>query len=430
MQTTSFLESKAFERFEKIFVVASIIGLAGAILPTNNVEGQTSAAQNQFNVAVQLVIYPILLVLVLIHGKRILAAVRSVPWIVALCTFALASAAWSYEPLFTFRRALVLAAFSLFAIYVGANFDWEEQIQLYGWALLYMVVVSYLIIVFLPDYGIAHDLHSGAWKGVFSHKNSLGRVIGFGTVLLIFARPKIGPAIVRIGLLVGTVVLLIFSHSSTAMVAVAACLAAYPCVHLLRLRKSRTIPLWVIFMPIVVLIAAIVALNYGAVASLFGKDTTLSGRTLLWAAVENAIKKRPWFGYGYAVFWARPGADTLLAASQAAMGEIPAHSHDGYLDVMLDLGIVGLSIFAYGLLKVARRVFAAAQDESLYRSMWPLMFLIYFVLFNLTESNILILRAFLWLPFVSIYVGLLQAPAAARSYAAERAMDSDYVPAS
>ena len=192
MRTTSFLESKAFERFEKFFVILSIVAFAGAILPTNTVENQGSADANHFSVLVQVALFPVLAVLLLVHAKRIMNAVRSMPWIWVLCGLAVVSAAWSYEPGFTLRRAVILVMFTLLGVYIGSNFERDEQIELFGWALLYMVIVSYVVIIVAPDYGISHDLHNGAWKGVFSHKNTLGRVIGFGLALLIFARPKIG----------------------------------------------------------------------------------------------------------------------------------------------------------------------------------------------------------------------------------------------
>lgn len=429
MRTTSFLESKAFERFEKFFVIASLVAFAGAILPTNTAEGQGSAEANRFSVVIQLAVFPMLSLLVLVHGRKILNAVRSMPWVIALCSLAVVSAAWSYDPVFTLRRAVVLTAFTLFGIYVGANFEWEEQIQLFGWALLYMVAVSYLIIVVAPDYGISHDLHSGAWKGVFTHKNTLGRVIGFGLALLIFARPKIGPTIVRVGLLLATAILLIFSFSSTGLVSVIGCLLAYPFILVLRARAKRTVPLWVVLLVPTLILIALVGINYGAIASVFGKDPTLSGRTQLWTSVVDAIKLRPWLGYGYSVFWSEPGPETLVTATRSNFGAMPAHAHNGYLDLALDLGIVGVLIFAYGLVKMLRLAVTAAQDETAYASAWPLMFVVYFLLFNVTESNLLILRAFLWLPFISIYVALMREYVTAPSYLPEKSLPSEFATA-
>jgi exopolysaccharide production protein ExoQ len=429
MRTTSFLDSKAFERFEKFFVIASIVAFAGAILPTNTVENQGSADANHFSIAIQLAVFPVLSVLALIHFRRILNAIRSMPWVVALCALALASVAWSYDPVFTLRRTVVLMAFTLLGVYIGANFERDEQIKLFAWALLYMVVVSLLIIIVAPDYGISHDLHSGAWKGVFPHKNSLGRVIGFGLVLLIFARPKIGPTIVRVGLLLATALLLIFSFSSTALVSVVGCLLAYPFILVLRARAKRTVPLWVVLLVPALIVVVLVGINYATVATLFGKDPTLSGRTELWAAVVDAIKLRPWFGYGYAVFWGKPGLQTLATASASAYGSVPVHAHDGYLDLALDLGIVGVLIFAYGLIKMIWLAVSTARDESYEGSAWPLMFVVYYVLFNVTESNLLISRAFLWLPFIATYVTLVREYAVSPGYEPEESLPGEYATA-
>jgi O-antigen ligase len=173
----------------------------------------------------------------------------------------------------------------------------------------------------------------------------------------------------------------------------------------------------------------LVGINYGAVATMFGKDPTLSGRTDLWAAVVDAIKIHPWFGYGYSVFWSKPGAETLLTASRAKYGAMPVHAHNGYLDLALDLGLFGVLIFAYGLLKMIWLAVIAAKDESNEASAWPLMFLVYYVLFNVTESNLLISRAFLWLPFISIYVTLMRDHVTAPSYAPEKSLPTEFATA-
>jgi O-antigen ligase len=429
MQTTSFLDSKAFERLEKIFAVVAVIAFAGAILPSTTAEGQGSAEGNRFSVLVQLAVFPILTFLVLVHGKRILNAIRSVPWIAVLCALAAVSSFWSSDPLFTFRRSIILVAFTLLGIYLGSNFEWDEQIQIFGWALVYMVVASYLVIVLLPDYGISHDLHNGAWKGVFSHKNSLGRVVGFGIIFLLAARPRLGPTLVRVLLIAATALLLVFSQSSTAFLAVAGCVLAYPAVYVLRVRNRRTLPLWSVLLVPVLVAVILVGANYGAIASALGKDPTLTGRTSLWTAVVGAIKQRPMLGYGYAVFWGKPGAETLKVARDSQFGAMPVHAHDGYLDVALDLGLVGFLIVIYGIGKMTWRAIEVVRDPSIRAATWPLMFIVYFVLFNLTESNLLISRAFLWLPFVSIYVALMQNPVPAPAYVPEEPLHADFAAA-
>jgi exopolysaccharide production protein ExoQ len=254
-------------------------------------------------------------------------------------------------------------------------------------------------------------------------------VIGFGLALLVFARPKMGPILARLLFLLATAILLIFSFSSTALISVVGCLAAFPFVWVLRARARRTVPLWVVLVVPAVIVVALAAINYGAIATAFGKDPTLSGRTDLWAAVLTAIKLHPWFGYGYSVFWAKPGLETLATASAAKYGAMPVHAHDGYLDLALDLGIAGVLIFAYGLIKMFWLAIANAKDESTEGSAWPLMFLVYYVLFNVTESNLLLSRAFLWLPFVSIYVTLMREHVTSPGYESEKVLPSEFATA-
>ncbi|WP_049558612.1 O-antigen ligase family protein, partial [Limnoraphis robusta] len=72
---------------------------------------------------------------------------------------------------------------------------------------------------------------------------------------------------------------------------------------------------------------------------LIGKDPSLTGRTDLWAWAREMIDKRPWLGYGYTAFW--QGLDGGSAyIIRAARWPVP-YSHNGILDLWLDIGLLG-----------------------------------------------------------------------------------------
>ena len=75
-----------------------------------------------------------------------------------------------------------------------------------------------------------------------------------------------------------------------------------------------------------------------------GKDSTLSQRTIIWAAAWDAAVKRPILGYGFAAFWKGlygPSQSVVLIAGWGL-----EQAQDGFLDVWLEVGVVGLALFA------------------------------------------------------------------------------------
>lgn len=68
---------------------------------------------------------------------------------------------------------------------------------------------------------------------------------------------------------------------------------------------------------------------------------SLTGRLPLWEELGTSIEKRPVFGHGYLAYWEKERIEYL---SDILGWEIP-HGHNMYLDVLIDGGVVGLSLF-------------------------------------------------------------------------------------
>ena len=67
---------------------------------------------------------------------------------------------------------------------------------------------------------------------------------------------------------------------------------------------------------------------------------TLTGRLPLWTELKDDIAARPLAGYGYGAFWSPP---TLYRVAQNQGWQIP-HSHSGYFETTLNLGLIGLGL--------------------------------------------------------------------------------------
>jgi exopolysaccharide production protein ExoQ len=74
---------------------------------------------------------------------------------------------------------------------------------------------------------------------------------------------------------------------------------------------------------------------------------TFTGRIPLWEfLISRYLDERPFFGYGFQGFWT---PEHILRAS-ASQGWVILHAHSGYLNIVLELGYVGLTLFVSILL--------------------------------------------------------------------------------
>ncbi len=73
------------------------------------------------------------------------------------------------------------------------------------------------------------------------------------------------------------------------------------------------------------------------------------------------ITKRPILGYGFHAFWGRglSGEATNIALST---GWVLAHSHNGFLDIWLDLGAVGLGLVLLTFLQAFPKYYRAYNN--------------------------------------------------------------------
>ena len=80
--------------------------------------------------------------------------------------------------------------------------------------------------------------------------------------------------------------------------------------------------------------------------------STLTNRTPLWNECMTYVEKKPWLGYGYDAFWT-PYRIYLISQHQ---GWSVPHSHNGYIELLLSLGVVGLTLYLGTILILIKRV--------------------------------------------------------------------------
>jgi O-antigen ligase len=127
------------------------------------------------------------------------------------------------------------------------------------------------------------------------------------------------------------------------------------------------------------------------VAPVLGRDATLTNRTdVIWDVLLPIAWQHPVLGLGYGSFWIKPVPNLTYAANEA---------HNGYLDVFLEQGVVGLILVAL----VAVMYFRKARNEfpdNFHWAAFRMSYLVMFLFHNWTEATLLRSTELLWNIFV------------------------------
>jgi O-antigen ligase len=243
----------------------------------------------------------------------------------------------------------------------------------------------------------------GAWRGLLGQKNGLGHassiavffwVHGWLTREVRFWKFALGFSV--------SVACLLLSHSSTSLMS-----ATFSVMLLfLLLRAPKQKRRYMSF--IVALFVSLILLYSLAVLDIFpgldfllqpiidftGKDNTFSGRTAIWAVIREHIRLAPILGTGYGAYWIGPLPQSPSSVFLNRQSNFyPTEAHNGYLDIINDLGFVGLS-FLLGYLVVFLRQSLALMKFNYTQAALFVALLFEELINNLTESDWLSSNAF------------------------------------
>jgi O-antigen ligase len=153
-------------------------------------------------------------------------------------------------------------------------------------------------------------------------------------------------------------------------------------------------------------------INVDILLRMLGRDATLTGRTAVWSAVVDMIREHPWFGWGHGAFWRDwGGAGSNYVLRRA--GWNPGYAHNGFLDQGVELGVVGVAALFVALANTGLKAFVwARRAPATWLRLWPLGFIVFAVIANLTEGGLVQQNNYMWLLFVTVSTSLGRDPAA------------------
>jgi exopolysaccharide production protein ExoQ len=298
-----------------------------------------------------------------------------------------------------------------------------------------LLPASLLLIKYFPDLGRSYDPWFGhvSQTGVTPGKNALGVITlvlslaAAWQVITLLRYPKM-PCRRRHLLAQGTllafgVALLTTANSATSL----ACFIVGTALMLATgLRVIRRRPGNVHALMLALCITAGLVMILGGektVVQTLGRNTTLTGRTDIWKLV---LPMAPNFfgGAGFESFWIGPRLEKVWdALPNLHVNE----AHDGYLEVYLNVGAVGLSLIVLVFIHGYRRCVATFRSNPTLGSLL-LAYLMVAVLYNVTEAGFRMLNPMWTFLLLAIVASGGIAPVSSANRRPPRQAPADWAP--
>jgi exopolysaccharide production protein ExoQ len=384
-----------------MFCFFAMQGAIPGIAPSQALES-TNAAPTQWmrvgGILSQLLVDGVILILLLKYANLLLRRGQAMQYAAFFTLLVVFSTAWSLDPLLTVRRSLPFALAGLLGFWFAARFSLRRQLSI---LLLAMVLLAFGAIVAatcFPQTGLDHSPgHGSDWQGVFTQKNACGRIMVLATAVALSGRRL---TVARCAALLLFLFVLLMSGSRGAWLIEAAVLGFWLLLRLIHRVEQRGR----VFLAFAA-VSAMAAIGSAAVfflsqlTGLMGRDATLSGRTAIWAQVWSFILKRPLFGYGYGAFWQGIHGESFKVV--VAVRFIVFHAHNGFLEIWLELGALGLLLFLLSYARAWRRLWPALRRGEIDRAAWPFFLLVLVALYDIDENTLLIFNGLFWVLYVS-----------------------------
>lgn len=125
-----------------------------------------------------------------------------------------------------------------------------------------------------------------------------------------------------------------------------------------------------------------------------GRNATLTDRTRIWAELLSLVRD-PVFGTGFESFWLGPRLEAMWRMEWWQ----PNEAHNGYLEVFLNLGWIGVALLLVVIVTGYRTAFCAWRNNALTGSL-SLAYFFTGLVYNFTEAAFFRMQGTAWIFFL------------------------------
>jgi O-antigen ligase len=321
--------------------------------------GETTNVRNQI---VYLFLFFLSLIVLSKRFDKISSLIKSEKYLSLFVVVCLLSALWSDYHFLSFKRSFQL--FVMFLVIVEALVNIDHKVLLKQLKIVVSIYLFFNLYAcrFIPA---AIDPVFGTWRGMEVQKNWLAQnsLYCLLSSIVLFKFEKTRYAKLYDSVLILISVLIIYkAHSSTNLIAVVIIVFMGIVFQIESVFKNLGIGrsiLGFVFLFILTLSGIFLIFSseiFGLIPGYFGKDLTFSGRVDIWDFVWNDIEKQLLLGYGFATYWIM-GSSRLEIFASYFQGFVVNSAHNGYLEIILQLGVVGFIFFLFPIIAYIYRMF-------------------------------------------------------------------------
>ncbi len=314
-------------------------------------------------------------------------------WIVLFFLFAGISIIWSDYPYVSFKRLIKTSGIVIMALIIMTEErPFEALGTLFRRLAFLLLPLSVLFIKYYPNLGRGYHVGQPMFTGVAMQKNGLGLICLFVGIyfcwnLLLNYRDRIELSqrlhfSVYLIILPINIWLFYMANSVTSIICmlVVVCLLLLGRIPAFSYEPRRFVIIGLLIISLIGFLELTMDIKNVLLASM-GRDADLTTRVPMWDMLLK-FDTNPLIGVGYEIFWS---GNRLMQIWQEWPGIIQAHN--GYIDLYLNLGIVGLFLISgsviAGLVKVIKQI---KYEHPL--AMLRISFIASFLLYNWTEAAI------------------------------------------
>jgi exopolysaccharide production protein ExoQ len=305
---------------------------------------------------------------------------------------------WSNYQWATLAAIIYQLVFAFLGIYLALVRDAIQIVRTIGDVLRFLLGLSLAVeilsglLIDMPIrfLGVQGNLaQGGPISGIFGTRNELGlmALVALVTYLIELRTRSIRPGLAAYSIALSAVCLL-FSRSPVIGVVLVIVLLATAALFGLRRVPAARRPFVQIGLGVVALAGIVVAVFERApIINFLNAQKVLDARYDLWIQVWHLIPTAPLQGWGWIGFW-REGIPPFSIINQL-VGTPHQNALNAYLDLYLQVGLIGLLLFvALAALAISRSwVLASNKRSTIY--VWPPLVLIVLLSTSLAESAVL-----------------------------------------
>jgi O-antigen ligase len=316
------------------------------------------------------------------------------------CAFTLL---WStYELASLYEFSLMLFA-TLAASYFVIRFPFKSNLKIVYWFGVITAILSVILLLTNHDYSrLENAVFNGAWRGIFWHRNHMGSLMAFFSALFMYEivmNWRNWKKVIFNFVLFMTASVLAFGSWSATGIIIYFILNSQLVLALLwlRFRDKLTRKHYLILLGVFLAALLVLIFNLDHIFQVLRRSSTLTGRTPIWEdMLVNLWPQKPLFGYGFGAIWNQEYYRVLIQ-TRHSWGNQVFFADNGFLDLLLNTGAIGLGLFLVFFIRTGIQAFKLFIRQHDLNSIFPVLVIVYVFWANISYSFLSEVDQFVWM---------------------------------